>query len=285
MSGRPLVILCAGSGAVAMASRDCAAPFRLMGGKGRIAKPILHHMEIVDRPERIVLIDPGACGRAWQGLITHQRAIARRLRVHARHRDHGALWKQIAERPVPTDLREFTIAFLVLQQITWRSKPIGTLDDRWVHDGLDRTMAYGIAGTDRFGAVRPQLLCLPDLVADLDLRGVEAHQMRAEDFEPIPDADTYCDPPYLETQPYHDDLPRSAVLELRDRHVAAGCRFAISEAKPIPGMRSVLVGRQGKSQGLRDSGPRREEWLSLSFEAAQLEMGLGVYIREFGDQS
>jgi hypothetical protein len=261
-----LVELCAGSAAVSMALLGAKAPCRYMGGKGRFAKRIISEMNVDRSP--VVLVDPGPWGRVWQILIADLEGVAAALEAMALL-DPGALYTRCAAERVPADGVEFAAVFLMLQQLNWRSKPVRMKGGAWVASGLDTTMAFGLAGTPKFGAVAPQLPTVARNLRALDLGSVTAYHSRAEDLPPIPGAVVYIDPPYLNTEGYSDNLTRSAVLDLSAAWVAVGARVGVSEAEPLPGFRAVRIGSQGKTAGLHD-GPRREEWLSLSFPAEQL---------------
>ena len=167
---------------------------------------------------------------------------------------------------------EFAAVFLVLQTLNYRSKPMLIKGDEWRHAGLDRTMAYGIAGTERFQAVNPQLPPMARRLQALDTSRITAHHGRVEDLDVIPGSVLYLDPPYLGTTGYADELSRDSVEATVSRWAAAGCRVGVSEGEVLPGMRGVYIGTTGKSSSLDRTNGGRQEWLSLSFDATQLHL-------------
>lgn len=268
-----LVELCAGSAAVSMRLLGNAPATRYMGGKGRFADSIIDCLEITDVPDRIILVDPGPWGTVWTHLPGNLEAVTAGVEFYLRAGDDAATWKTLAAAPVPENATEYITVFLILQTLSWRSKPITEKDGKWVTSGIDRTMALGIPGTERFGEVMPQL---PQMAKRLKTIGrldrIEGHRCSALDLEPVTGATVYIDPPYRNTQGYGHDFERDEVLSTVDRWLEHGARVAISEAEPIKAMRRTeKVGMQGASASLA-SGPRREEWLSMSFPASQISM-------------
>ena len=176
------VELCAGSAAVSMTLLGGRAPCRYMGGKGRFARLVLEEMEV--NATDVVLVDPGPWGRVWRALCEHKPAVCDALDALERL-DHGGLFLRLSKEVPPEDDIEFAVAFFVLQQLNWRSKPVMLKKGKWSTSGLDSTMAYGLPGTDKFGEVRPQLPTVARHLRALDLSRVTAHQCRAEDLTQI----------------------------------------------------------------------------------------------------
>ena len=78
----------------------------------------------------------------------------------------------------------------------------------------------------------------------------------------------YADPPYQNTTPYANDLPRAEVVALARRWAAAGATVAISEAEPIPelvaeGWHAVRIDGERVGQK-RTFSKQQAEWLTLS---------------------
>ena len=94
----------------------------------------------------------------------------------------------------------------------------------------------------------------------------------ARTVEPIPGAVAFCDPPYVNTTGYGNDLPRAEVIELARRWADAGARVYISEAEALPalmadGWHSVEITSQRIGQK-RTFSKQQREWVTCSHEPA-----------------
>lgn len=267
-----LVELCAGSAALSLRLLSGCRPLApYSGGKGRWANRIASQMAL-GAPERCVLVDPGPWGAVWRDLHAHRAQVQARLDEWAAvqiqpHYGPRQIFDRIKAEPVPDDPGERIARFLLLQTLSFRSKPVGVRDGRWVCDVYSKTHGEGLALSGGWGEVKPQLPKLARTLRNLRrLDRIEGHQCLAQDIEPIPGAVVYLDPPYAGTTGYGpDDLTREQVLALAARWRAAGCRVAISEAEPIPGYRAIRLGDQARSSGLSGTGEGRVEWLSMSW--------------------
>jgi len=93
----------------------------------------------------------------------------------------------------------------------------------------------------------------------------------ARDIDPPalpPGTIVYADPPYQNTTPYANDLPRSEVVMLARRWAAAGAVVAISEAEPIPelvadGWYAVEITGERIGQA-RTFSKQKREWVTLN---------------------
>jgi len=265
--------LCCGSAAVSMAALGQKPPAPYMGGKARFARAILHHMEVTSKPRKVLLVDAGPWGDVWHTLSRSTRSqldVVERLKDLIAVEDIGDAAKALARESVPECRVEHAARFLLLQQLSWRSKAVWEHDGSWVWAGLSETHAYGLAGTPRFGGVAPQAPGMPQRVAALQLDAVAGYRCDVRDLV-VPD-DIYMDPPYLGTEGYGSELPRADVLAHVSRLVDAGARVTVSEAEALgaPCVRSAIVGQKGKSSGLNTT--HRTEWVSMTFPAAQVSL-------------
>ena len=93
----------------------------------------------------------------------------------------------------------------------------------------------------------------------------------ARDIDPPalpPGTIVYADPPYQNTTPYANDLPRSEVVMLARRWGAAGATVAISEAEAIPelvaeGWHAVEITGERIGQA-RTFSKQKREWVTLN---------------------
>lgn len=263
MSAWTLVEPCCGSAALTMhllGRRRQVVPYQ--GSKWRARRTLAGlaaELGFAGRPGRVHLVDAGPWG-ATAALLTGGRVQAEVLAaVRAlAEEDPGALFARLQGAPVPWAPVPFAAEHLVLQRLAFSGKAVGVVDGRWSSPGLNRTSAYGTPATARFGAVRPQLLALCDVLAEevapvkaCGVRGDAACALGMEVVDgPVL---VYLDPPYVGTTAYPGaTLDRAGV----ERHAAAwaarGAAVIVSEACALdlgPGWRSrqLMAGRGGAS--------------------------------------
>lgn len=159
---------------------------------------------------------------------------------------------------VPVDQIRFAAEFLWLQRLAFSGKAVGIAHGRWVSPGFNRTSAYGVPATPRFGAVKPMI---PSLVATL----------RSYDFSPRAEISAlprvvYLDPPYQGTTPYpNGHMSREDVVFQAQRFKATpGVELVmVSEATPV----GALVEQGWRTRCIR--GPRA--WDGSPFKGKQEE--------------
>lgn len=191
-------------------------------------------------PERVVLTDPGPWGRT----------LAVVLRRPARHalldaladlgrRDPADVFQALQHGPAPEDDVQFAAQFLFLQRLAFSGKAVAVLRDRWISPGFNKTSAYGIAATERFGAVKPMIPSLVRTLRDYDaLAEVDVDARSAPADVPASRLErtlVYLDPPYVASTAYpHGTLSREAVLTLARAWQAQGATVMVSEQEALP---------------------------------------------------
>lgn len=273
MADRVLVELCAGTAAVSLrALGGPAAPGPLcgfMGGKRRWAGLLAALLGFgAHRPDRVVLVDAGPWGDAWQTLSTPRgraHTIVNLLEWAGGRLGPNELWQQLASEPPSEDPGERCAQFLWIQARAANCIPVWWDGGRWtspsgskaggrcklvadavpmrdarlVEQASPRTMAAGNPKNRAQG--RGKGIVSPATIAKrirrleaLDWSRISVVHGLVEDVEPIPGASVYFDPPYHRAPRYAELLPRDSVLELAERHRVAGCRVLISEAEALP---------------------------------------------------
>lgn len=126
----------AGAAAVALrlvGGRDLVPPVRWMGGKRRLARPILDAMGVPrGRPARIVLVDAGPWGWVWPLLLAPSTAghVAAILRSWGDEHPRE-LWERLARVPPAEDLAERAAQWLWLQARSASGVPVWWSGWRW----------------------------------------------------------------------------------------------------------------------------------------------------------
>jgi hypothetical protein len=235
------------------------------------------------------LNDVGSWGTVWEHLVARMPEVLVELRA-LNEEDPRAVYDRLHRAPTPAShLPAFAAQFLFLQRLSHSGKAVGVREGCWSSPGFNKTSAYGVAGTDRFGEVKPMI---PALIRRLeegidwpehtwmtqhDAQVVSAHyinQARAngETYGRSMPFVLYIDPPYLGSTRYPDGhLERSQVIHIARCMQALGAIVIISEAEPV----DALVAEGWASECLKNppghSAPFRAkgaEWITISPEAA-----------------
>lgn len=192
-------------------------------------------------PAQVSLVDPGPWG-VTAALLAGDRS-ARQVLAEVRalvDEDPGALYRRLHGAPVPRWSAPFAAEHLVLQRLAFSGKAVGiTPGGRWRAPGLNATSAYGTPATERFGAVRPQLLALVDALAGLTglaeawvgaVRGDATLASAALLSRSALPTLVYLDPPYAGTTPYPDGaMDLRQVGDLARRWADMGAAVIVSE--------------------------------------------------------
>lgn len=271
-----LIELCCGTAALAV---HAAGVFKrplvpYQGSKWRVRKHLCDLLASsgYTQPNRVVLMDVGPWGRAWQGLLDPSTRVE--VLQHLRglvEREPSEVYRELETQAVPEDLDKFTASFLWLQRMAIWGKAVGTRGPRWSLPGFNKTSAYGVAATERFGEVHPMG---PSLVRTLEgfawerTDGWEAHHASCSDllFPVTGPTVVYLDPPYAGTTVYPDgDLSRMQVCKLAEHYKSQGAFVIVSEGTPVvelEGWQSrCLVGSTSQDMNFR---AKSQEWITFS---------------------
>lgn len=260
-----LVELCAGSAAISCNLLGTRSLMGYMGGKNTHAGKIIDALE-VDRPDRVVLVDPGPWGRFWAEIPTCKDYTLSTLDRWS-PRDQVELWHELKSVAVPVGA-SYCATFMILQGYSFSFKPIGIDGHAWKTQGIGVQTAMGLPSTQRFGGVKPQLPAYIARLQALDVSRIEGVHGSATEVEPIPGSLCYIDPPYKGTTGYHKgiDLTREQVEEIAIAWAQAG-KVAISEGEPVL-WDAVPIGGSHRSA----MSKARTEWLSRSWSPSQIGM-------------
>lgn len=276
--GYSLVETCCGSAALTLhllGARRPLVPYQ--GGKWRVRRQladVLRQRGFEGAPARVVLTDPGPWGVAAGAVVdgaTRANVIDRLVALG--ERDAREVFATLRDAFVPADPAAFAAEYLFLQRLSYSGKAVGVRDGRWRSPGFNTSSAYGLPGTDRFGAVRPMI---PSLIAVLRAYGTLASSEVESARRTAPEALARCevptvvymDPPYAGSTAYpNGDLSRAEVARLAASWASAGALVVVSESEPI----GPLVDRGWKALqlafGREDTSPfrgKQHEWVTVS---------------------
>lgn len=238
-----------------------------------------------DRPDRVVLVDAGPWGDAWNVLrYAHQReAVARVFDAWATANERpNVLWSRLVASPPFEDPVERVAQYLWLQARSAGTIPMWWSPERgrWESPSGSRTeSAHARGGVDARGRVTSErAVGKPDhpgargiqypgtIAARIRALGqipwdrVEVFHCDARSVDPIPGATVLMDPPYLGAPRYACLFPRADVLAVARRWHESGCRVAVCEAEPLP-----LPGWTPHRLPTRRRGEVPREWVTCSW--------------------
>lgn len=229
------------------------------------------------------LADPGPWGHTWALLHSAPNWVVDVLRGYASE-DPRAVYDRLHGGMAPSvGDPAFAAQHLFLQRLSHSGKAVGCKEMRWVSPGFNKTSAYGVLGTDKFGPVNPMIPAL--------IRQIEQGWRRPEHFRvdcqsasdtvdhyvllsgtvgmtPKHPIVVYLDPPYMNATRYpNGHLTRNELIRLARRLVHLGFFVVISEAEPI----DVLVGEGWQKQCLKGAADhdapfraKNPEWVTIS---------------------
>lgn len=273
-----LIETCCGSAALTLhllGARRPLLPYQ--GSKWRFRHGLagrLAELGFAGPPAEARLYDPSPWGRTMAvvrssaprtALIARLRAFAAEDAQTAYLRTHGA--------PAATDDATFAAEFLFLQRLAFSGKAVGLRDGRWTSPGFNTSSAYGLPGTDRFGAVKPMIPSLVRVLEGYDRLAEVPGESRSA-AAPLPagpvDRPTvvYVDPPYAGSTRYpNGDLARAEVEALASAWRDAGATVLVSESEPLPGLVRAGWSAERLYAGRDDTSPfrgKQPEWVTFA---------------------
>jgi hypothetical protein len=273
VSGWTLVEPCCGSAALSLhllGARRPLLPYQ--GSKWRFRHAIgevLRAHDVVGPPAEVRLTDVSAWGVAMGAVLGQRAVVIERLRAFAAE-DARTVYERLHGGPVPSDATAMSAEFLFLQRLSFSGKAVGIRGGCWASPGFNVSSAYGLAGTERFGAVKPMIPSLVSVLEGYDLhpaRVTSARRPAEPPAGPMDGAVVYLDPPYEGATLYPDGgLSRAEVAALAVAWQAAGALVLVSESAPVEelcrlGWRAVRL-----YEGRDDTSPfrgKQEEWLTV----------------------
>jgi hypothetical protein len=267
---------CCGSASTALhllGARRPLLPYQ--GAKWRFRREWRAHLDALgfaDPPAAIVLGDAGPWGDVAPTVLGPERPAVIAVLEGLAAEDPRTVYDRLHRHPVPADASRYAAEFLFLQRLAYSGKAVGDPNGCWSSPGFNTSSAYGLAGTDRFGAVKPMI---PSLIRVLrsydDLLPVPTSGARRPAVAPACVDDptlVYLDPPYAGSTRYPmGDLSRDDVVRIALGWHAAGAVVVVSEGEPI----DALVDRgwtasllnPGRQDTSRFRG-KQAEWMTSS---------------------
>jgi site-specific DNA-adenine methylase len=222
------------------------------GSKWRVRKSIVR--ELPQGPlSALWLNDIGPWGETWHHLYRGLEDVVGLLeRLDAM--DALDAYNSLHGSPTPPlGDPAYAAQHLFLQRLAHSGKAVGVRAGDWVSPGFNKTSAYGVAATDRFGEVRPMVPSMIRLLKQASWQWPESvtiTQLDARDMVARPGWNAiYIDPPYVGTTGYpQGGLSREDVIAMANRWATTGAVVAVSESEPIGLRKAVEVGgRRGRS--------------------------------------
>jgi len=274
-----LVETCCGSAALSLhllGARRPLLPYQ--GGKWRYRHSLddlVRQLGFHGLPEKLTLWDPGPWGTTMGVVLSpsSRRDVAQGLRALSEI-DARTVFERLQGKRIPTDEIAFATEYLYLQRLSFSGKAVGIRDSCWSSPGFNVSSAYGLPGTERFGAVHPMIPSLIRVLegydtslgtqAQITCKRTSAHAPASEVSRTL----VYGDPPYRETTAYPNGaLPRERVVALaRDWH-SAGAHVIVSEAEPIHALVEAGWETAQLYAGRQDSSPfrgKQAEWVTFT---------------------
>ena len=279
-----LVEPCAGSAALTLhllGAKRSVLPYQ--GSKWRFRHALegkVRDLGFEGSPEHVVLTDPGPWGVALEAVLDRRwrtDLIARLKGMGAK--DPRAVFDCLHGSLHADAKIEFSAEFLFLQRLAFSGKAVGvTPTGCWNSPGFNKTSAYGLEATDRFGRVHPMV---PSLIRVLEsYNGLDPSftALRQSAFHPKGRITkpylVYLDPPYEGSTAYPGgSMTRDQVIALARAWHDAGAAVIVSEAEPL----EELVGWRSQRlyKGRDDTSPfrgKQEEWITFTRPHAKTKL-------------
>lgn len=268
-----LVEPCCGSAALTMhllGAKKPLMPYQGTKWRYRFAlAELVEEMGFEGPPSRVWLMDAGFWGTAMGFILDPEvrEVLIEELKELA-ERDPREVFDELQGSRMHPPKKGNVANFLFLQRLAFSGKAVGTANGRWVSPGFNKSSAYGLEKTEKFGAVSPMIPSLIRTLEGLELAEVEFESLRlpaSPKYASDNDGPTvvYIDPTYRDTTGYPDGhITRYEVMELAMAHWESGAGVIISEQEPISELRWMT---KRLYRGRKDDSPfrgKQEEWVT-----------------------
>ncbi len=260
--GEVLIEGCCGSAALTMYLFGIKTPLvTYQGSKWRYRKELAKYINFI--PDAVELYDVGPWSEVIFALIKDQEKVLKFL-INFSKNDPYQIYQNLHGQQIAQEPFKFAAEFLFLQRLAFSGKAVGSKNNIWNSPGFNKTSAYGVKATDKFGEIKPQLNSLIKNLESNDYSKIPLIKVGKQ----IPDpkkAFLYLDPPYQSSTKYPDgDLSRDELLKLASNWDSCGAKVMVSEAEPINlnWNTSLISGIQNNKASFRS---KKEEWLTMNF--------------------
>ena len=269
-----LIEPCCGSSAFTLhmlGARKSLMPYQ--GSKWRFRKDlecILCNLGYIGYPGKIILSDPGPWGIVIKVILSGElRNLLIKKLKELDKKDPHLLFLELHQAKVSDNLIDFAAEFLFLQRLSFSGKAVGIRNDMWNSPGFNKTSAYGISATERFGTIKPMISSLITTLCSYEKSVIEVECEIYNTSAILPDGVVentvvYIDPPYINATAYpNGNMTRDDTINLAKRWYDCGASVIISEQS----MLQELEGWNYKiiSNSKSDKSPfrgKKEEWVT-----------------------
>jgi hypothetical protein len=275
-----LIEPCCGTASLSLhllGAKQALLPYQ--GSKWRYRKPLeqlVRELGFVGAPSTAVLTDAGPLGLVMDTLGDRRVLKKVILELEAlEQEDPLKIFTWLNGSSPPRDKALFSARFLFLQRLSFSGKAVGVIGHRWVSPGFNKTSAYGLASTNKFGKINPMipslLRVLRGYLEDLPYGVIFSNQGQA--FRPPHEKIAgrtlvYLDPPYKDSTDYPNGaMLREEVVELAQAWASAGASVVVSEGEPISELTNKSWAYQRISAGRNDTSKfrgKQEEWVTYA---------------------
>lgn len=271
---------CCGSAAVGLALLGARRPLLpYQGSKWRFRKGLLARfasLGFAGVPTAMRLDDAGPWGvvaaacadpSARHHVVEHLADMANENPRTVYDRLHGA--------DVSTEPSRYAAEFLFLQRLAFSGKAVGDPGGRWASPGFNTSSAFGLAGTERFGPVKPMVPSLirvlsgyDEQLAKVPVGGTRRSAASADGLHVDGPTLVYLDPPYVRSTGYPGGaLGREEVVAVALRWTAAGASVVISEGEAVQELVDLGWSAELLDAGRQDTSRfrgKQKEWITIS---------------------
>ena len=228
---------------------------------------ILSDRGFVGLPNEIELYDPGPWSKVVPLIFSNKDEIVDELKFYNKF-DPNIMYHKFQNQPCSKIPTNYAAEFLFLQRLAFSGKAVGASSGIWKSPGFNTTSAYGLEGTDKFGAIKPMLPGMIKTLSKLSLVPMVFNSGRylKKPIDNVKNTVVYLDPPYQGSTKYPDgDLSRQEVIDLALAWYHVGATVLISEAEPISnliGWKQICISSAKESKNSFRS--KKEEWVTIS---------------------
>lgn len=219
------------------------------------------------KPDQVKLYDPGPWSQTLNALIKNQDLVLDVLTDYNKN-DPKNVFDSLQNQKVSKDLYEFAGEFLFLQRLSFSGKAVGCKNKIWKSPGFNKTSAYGVKKTSKFGEIKPMIPSIIKVLQDIKFNQIPLVDVGLNLGYPKENVNhtvVYLDPPYHGSTKYPDgDLSRKEVVDLARAWAHAGARVIISEAEPIKELNWTNICLSSGSINQNSFKSKKEEWITIS---------------------